>query len=43
MGAAWRRPGNSSLNRVIEMIEAVRDLGLETCATLGMLTPRSGA
>ncbi|MCF6198332.1 MAG: biotin synthase BioB [Hyphomicrobiaceae bacterium] len=39
MGAAWRRPGNSSLSRVIEMIEAVRALGLETCATLGMLTP----
>ncbi len=39
MGAAWRRPGNSSLSRVIEMIEAVRALGLETCGTLGMLTP----
>ncbi len=40
MGAAWRRPGDSSLTRVIEMIEAVRALGLETCATLGMLTPK---
>jgi len=43
MGAAWRRPGNSSLSRVIEMIEAVRALGLETCATLGMLTPDQAA
>ncbi len=38
MGAAWRKPGDSSLSRVIEMIEAVRGLGLETCATLGMLS-----
>lgn len=38
MGAAWRRPTNANLERVIERIEAVRAEGLETCVTLGMLT-----
>jgi len=37
MGAAWRNPTNRNLERVIEMIQAVRDLGMETCVTLGML------
>lgn len=37
MGAAWRGPKNKDLNAVADMIRAVRDLGLETCATLGML------
>ncbi|MEX1080616.1 MAG: biotin synthase BioB [Halofilum sp. (in: g-proteobacteria)] len=37
MGAAWRNPTDRNLERVIEMVEAVRDLGLETCVTLGML------
>jgi len=37
MGAAWRNPTNRNLERVIEMIRAVRDLGMETCVTLGML------
>jgi len=39
MGAAWRGPKNRELKSVIEMIRGVRALGLETCATLGMLTP----
>ena len=39
MGAAWRSPKDRDLNAVIEMIEGVRALGLETCATLGMLKP----
>ena len=39
MGAAWRSPTNSQTRRVGELIEAVKDLGMETCATLGMLTP----
>ena len=39
MGAAWRNPTNSQTLRVGELIEAVKDLGMETCATLGMLTP----
>ena len=38
MGAAWRNPTDKNLDKVIEMIRAVRDLGMETCVTLGMLT-----
>jgi biotin synthase len=38
MGAAWRNPTDKNLERVIEMVTAVRDLGMETCVTLGMLT-----
>ena len=37
MGAAWRGPKQKDLDKVAEMITAVRALGLETCATLGML------
>jgi len=37
MGAAWRSPKDRDLDQVIEMVEAVKDLGLETCLTLGML------
>lgn len=37
MGAAWRSPRGRQLQRVAEMIREVRDMGLETCATLGML------
>ncbi|MHB1512185.1 MAG: biotin synthase BioB [Acidiferrobacter sp.] len=37
MGAAWRGPKERDLKRVAEMIAAIRDLGLETCATLGLL------
>lgn len=37
MGAAWRGPKQKDLLPVIEMIKAVRELGMETCATLGML------
>ena len=39
MGAAWRNPTDKNLDKVIEMITAVRGLGMETCVTLGMLTP----
>lgn len=38
MGAAWRNPTDRNLDRVIEMIRAVRALGMQTCVTLGMLT-----
>ena len=38
MGAAWRNPTDRNLDKVIEMIEAVKALGLESCVTLGMLT-----
>jgi biotin synthase len=39
MGAAWREPKDRDLDRVCAMVEGVKALGLETCATLGMLTP----
>jgi biotin synthase len=38
MGAAWREPKDRDLDAVCEMVEGVRALGLESCATLGMLT-----
>jgi len=38
MGAAWREPSAEDMESVVEMVEAVRGLGMETCATLGMLT-----
>ena len=37
MGAAWRNPTDKSLNHVVDMVKAVKDLGMETCVTLGML------
>jgi biotin synthase len=39
MGAAYRSPKAKDIERIAAMVSAVRDLGLETCATLGMLTP----
>ena len=39
MGAAWRAPKDRDLDEVIPLIEGVKDLGMETCVTLGMLTP----
>lgn len=38
MGAAWRAPRDREVEQVCAMVEAVRELGLESCATLGMLT-----
>jgi len=38
MGAAWRSPSDKDVERVAAMIQGVRDLGMETCVTLGMLT-----
>jgi len=38
MGAAWRSPKDRDLDQVCAMVEGVSALGLETCATLGMLT-----
>ena len=37
MGAAWRNPGGRHFERVLEMVRRVREEGLETCMTLGML------
>src|SRR5262249_42146944 len=39
MGAAWREPKDRDVDNVCKMVEGVKALGLETCATLGMLTP----
>jgi biotin synthase len=39
MGAAWRGPKARDLEQVLPMVKAVRALGLETCATLGLLKP----
>jgi biotin synthase len=39
MGAAWRGPKERDIDKVTQMVSAVKALGLETCATLGMLKP----
>ena len=39
MGAAWRSPKDRDLDAVCAMVEGVKALGLESCATLGMLSP----
>ncbi|MFV0280686.1 MAG: biotin synthase BioB [Rhodoblastus sp.] len=39
MGAAWRSPKDRDMDAVCAMIEGVKAMGLETCVTLGMLTP----
>ena len=38
MGAAWRNLSNSNLGKIVDMIKGVKELGLESCVTLGMLT-----
>lgn len=43
MGAAWRSPKDRDLDQVCAMIEGVKALGMETCVTLGMLTPPQAA
>lgn len=39
MGAAWRSPKDRDMDRLCDMVQGVADLGLETCMTLGMLSP----
>ncbi|MBC7656999.1 MAG: biotin synthase BioB [Frankiaceae bacterium] len=39
MGAAWRSPKDKDVAQVAEMVSAVKAMGLEACATLGMLSP----
>jgi biotin synthase len=39
MGAAWRSPSDRQVELIVEQVEAVGGLGMETCVTLGMLTP----
>ncbi|QCI93801.1 biotin synthase BioB [Novosphingobium sp. EMRT-2] len=43
MGAAWRNPKDRDMPAIIEMIKGVRQMGMETCMTLGMLTPAQTA
>ena len=39
MGAAWREPKGRAFEAVLEMVREVKAMGMEACATLGMLTP----
>ncbi len=43
MGAAWRNPKDRDMPAIIEMVKGVRQMGMETCMTLGMLTPGQAA
>jgi biotin synthase len=40
MGAAWRNPKDKDMPAIVEMVRGVRQMGMETCMTLGMLTSR---
>ena len=40
MGAAWRNPKDRDMPAIVEIVQGVRAMGLETCMTLGMLTPQ---
>ncbi len=42
MGAAWRSPTDRDLDAGCKMVEGVKDLGLESCVTLGMLREEKG-
>ena len=39
MGAAWRNPKDRDMPAIVEIVRGVRAMGIETCMTLGMLTP----
>lgn len=43
MGAAWRAPKDRDIEKMNELIGAVKGLGMQTCATLGMLQPHQAA
>lgn len=43
MGAAWRQPKDKDIEHVVEMVQGVKALGMETCVTLGMLTDQQTA
>lgn len=43
MGAAWRSPKNRDMEKLCAMVKGVREMGLETCMTLGMLSPEQVA
>ncbi|MBC9032106.1 biotin synthase BioB [Sphingomonas sp. JC676] len=40
MGAAWREPKDRDMPAIVEMVQGVRQMGLETCMTLGMLSEK---
>ncbi|MFY8074572.1 MAG: biotin synthase BioB [Sphingorhabdus lacus] len=40
MGAAWRNPKDRDMPAIVEIVKGVREMGMETCMTLGMLTPK---
>ena len=40
MGAAWRNPKDRDMPAIVAIVEGVRAMGLETCMTLGMLSPK---
>jgi len=40
MGAAWRSPKDKDIERVVEMVQGVKAMGMETCVTLGMLSEK---
>ncbi|RKF18225.1 biotin synthase BioB [Altericroceibacterium spongiae] len=39
MGAAWRNPKDRDMPKIVQIVEGVRAMGMETCMTLGMLSP----
>ncbi|OYX65998.1 MAG: biotin synthase BioB [Sphingomonadales bacterium 32-64-17] len=43
MGAAWRNPKDRDMGKIVEIVSGVRAMGMETCMTLGMLTPEQAA
>ena len=43
MGAAWRNPKDRDMPAIIAMVKGVREMGMETCMTLGMLTEGQAA
>jgi biotin synthase len=43
MGAAWRNPKERDMPKIVNIVKSVREMGMETCMTLGMLTPDQAA
>ena len=43
MGAAWRNPKDRDMPAIVQIVAGVRAMGMETCMTLGMLTPAQAA
>ena len=43
MGAAWRNPKDRDMPAIVEIVKGVRAMGMETCMTLGMLTPKQAS